>query len=261
MIRFLMTAVTLLWWASAINAGDDSKKSTTPAADQYKALVEQAKQDGRSRELAGKFIELAKNHSKDPAAVDALVWVVANMRRGNAASEAVAMLAAEHVKSEKMGPICARIVRKPSIASEKLLRALLKKNPHKSVKAQACFYLTIYLKEQIRLSKSLKADPDSQKRFEQYYGKEVTKQFASLSEPVVLKELEQLYERISKSFADVKVKDVTMGTTATKELFAIRNLSVGRKAPEITGQDADGKPMKLSQFHGKVVLVSFWGHW
>ncbi len=260
MLRLLMAAISVLLVASAVHA-DDSKKATTPAADRYKALVEQAEQEGRSRELAGRFIELAKKHSKDPVAVDALLWVVTNRRRGNEVSQAVSMLAAEHVTNEKLGPICARIARGPSVASEKLLRTLLTKNPHKSVKAQACFHLALYLKEQIRLSKSLKADPDSKKRFQQYYGKEVTKQFASLKESVVLKELEQLYEQVSKSFADVKVKDVAMGATAKKELFAIRNLSVGRTAPEITGQDADGKPIKLSQFRGKVILISFWGHW
>jgi cytochrome oxidase Cu insertion factor (SCO1/SenC/PrrC family) len=41
----------------------------------------------------------------------------------------------------------------------------------------------------------------------------------------------------------------------------LRNLSVGRTAPEITGQDVDGKTFKLSDYRGKVVLLDFWGHW
>jgi cytochrome oxidase Cu insertion factor (SCO1/SenC/PrrC family) len=36
---------------------------------------------------------------------------------------------------------------------------------------------------------------------------------------------------------------------------------VGKTAPEITGKDLDGKPMKLSEFRGKVVVLDFWGHW
>jgi alpha-beta hydrolase superfamily lysophospholipase/thiol-disulfide isomerase/thioredoxin len=35
-------------------------------------------------------------------------------------------------------------------------------------------------------------------------------------------------------------------------------LGVGKPAPDIVGEDLDGKPMKLSDFRGKVVLVSFW---
>ena len=37
--------------------------------------------------------------------------------------------------------------------------------------------------------------------------------------------------------------------------------AIGQTAPEITGKDLDGKPMKLSEFRGKVVVLDFWGHW
>jgi hypothetical protein len=36
---------------------------------------------------------------------------------------------------------------------------------------------------------------------------------------------------------------------------------VGEPAPEIEGEDIDGKPMKLSDYRGKVVVLDFWGHW
>ncbi|MBI5397625.1 MAG: redoxin domain-containing protein [Chloroflexi bacterium] len=35
----------------------------------------------------------------------------------------------------------------------------------------------------------------------------------------------------------------------------------GSTAPEISGKDLDGKPMKLSEFRGKVVVLDFWGFW
>ena len=38
-------------------------------------------------------------------------------------------------------------------------------------------------------------------------------------------------------------------------------LKVGDPAPEIEGEDLDGKPMKLSDFQGKVVVLDFWGDW
>jgi peroxiredoxin len=38
-------------------------------------------------------------------------------------------------------------------------------------------------------------------------------------------------------------------------------LKVGDPAPEIDGTDLDGKPMKLSEFRGKVVVLDFWGDW
>jgi cytochrome oxidase Cu insertion factor (SCO1/SenC/PrrC family) len=36
---------------------------------------------------------------------------------------------------------------------------------------------------------------------------------------------------------------------------------IGQAAPEITGKDIDNKPMKLSEFRGKVVVLDFWGFW
>ena len=64
-----------------------------------------------------------------------------------------------------------------------------------------------------------------------------------------------------KSFADVAMQDTTLGEISKKALFAIRHLSVGGVAPDIKGEDISGKEFKLSSFRGKVVMVTFWGHW
>ena len=52
--------------------------------------------------------------------------------------------------------------------------------------------------------------------------------------------------------------DGTVGRKARSELFDLRSLSVGKAAPEIQGTDQDGKPFKLSDYKGKVVLLDFW---
>jgi len=38
-------------------------------------------------------------------------------------------------------------------------------------------------------------------------------------------------------------------------------LDIGQMAMEIDGEDIDGKPFKLSDYRGKVVVLDFWGHW
>jgi cytochrome oxidase Cu insertion factor (SCO1/SenC/PrrC family) len=38
-------------------------------------------------------------------------------------------------------------------------------------------------------------------------------------------------------------------------------VAVGQPAPEISGEDIEGTPMKLSDFRGKVVMLDFWGNW
>src|SRR5262249_33950508 len=41
----------------------------------------------------------------------------------------------------------------------------------------------------------------------------------------------------------------------------MRNLQVGKPAPEIEGPDLDGRRMKLSDYRSKVVLLVFWATW
>ncbi len=41
----------------------------------------------------------------------------------------------------------------------------------------------------------------------------------------------------------------------------LSRLAIGTEAPEISILDPDGKPIKLSDFRGKVVLVDFWASW
>ena len=38
-------------------------------------------------------------------------------------------------------------------------------------------------------------------------------------------------------------------------------VEVGQVAPEITGDDLEGNPLRLSDHRGKVVALLFWGHW
>lgn len=67
-------------------------------------------------------------------------------------------------------------------------------------------------------------------------------------------------------YADANPDDEmdALGKRAAKALAGVKNLGnlvVGKVAPEIRGKDLDGKPMKLSDFRGKVVLVDFWATW
>ena len=43
--------------------------------------------------------------------------------------------------------------------------------------------------------------------------------------------------------------------------FEKTRLQIGMKAPDIVGEDLDGVKFKLSDYHGKVVVLDFWGDW
>jgi len=119
-----------------------------------------------------------------------------------------------------------------------LLRAILDRDRRRDVQATACLSLGQVLKE--------KADalpPDQAK-----------------SAGKLRKESEKLLERAASKFADVKsaFRDETIGAVAKRELYELRNLAVGMKAPAVKGVDQDGKEFALSDYQGKVVLLDFW---
>ena len=41
----------------------------------------------------------------------------------------------------------------------------------------------------------------------------------------------------------------------------LQRLGIGKDAPEIEGEDLDGLEMKLSDYRGKVVVLTFWATW
>jgi hypothetical protein len=45
------------------------------------------------------------------------------------------------------------------------------------------------------------------------------------------------------------------------QFFELQHLSPGKPAPEIIGVDVGGKPMKLSDYRGKIVMLDFFGNW
>ena len=53
----------------------------------------------------------------------------------------------------------------------------------------------------------------------------------------------------------------TLGDAAQARLDAWFNLAVGKEAPEVEGVDFEGRPMKLSDYRGKVIMLVFWGSW
>ena len=74
-------------------------------------------------------------------------------------------------------------------------------------------------------------------------------------------EAEQLYEQVVAKYGDIKGRRLTMGERAKAALHEMRDLAVGKMAPEIQGEDSAGKPFRLSDYRGKVVVLDFWGHW
>ena len=124
----------------------------------------------------------------------------------------------------------------------------------------ACYMLAFYLRNQAEMVRrihenSARLDNSVPERF-----KAATERFVKRTDPETLeKECEALLERVVAEFADIEdlFAKRTLGATAEGELFAMRNLSIGKVAPEITGKDHEGRPFALSNYRGKVVVLTF----
>jgi len=74
------------------------------------------------------------------------------------------------------------------------------------------------------------------------------------------------YEQQLVAYADnIQSKNTFADNPAVKRfarnMMEVKPISVGHKAPDFTTMGLDGKPVKLSDYKGKYVLVDFWASW
>ena len=213
------------------------------------------------------LLRIAKAHPKDAAAVEALVWVATRCRAQRA--EARRILFRDHHKHPLFGGLCVALRRdilKPE--SQAILRKVLKENASKKTRATAAFALACLLKERLLFVRAVKKDdPSKPVDWDKRLGKETVAALRRDDADAMEKEAERLFERLMKEkdfgspLIDYKNRKERLADLAERAVFHWRQLVPGKPAPEIVGKDIDGKPMKLSDFKGKVVLLDFWGHW
>lgn len=255
-MRFTFVIIISLLFVTSLAMAEE-----TSATKNYEALLAEYDKEGGVRLFAKRFLTFARENIKEPAAADALFWVVDNVRGRREAAQAIELLGRHHVAGEKMGPGCKALATARTVGAEKLLRLTLEKHQDNHVQAQACFYLAALLDREATIVEQLRANPKLAPRVLQYYGQEYGDHLASLEPVALAKQREIVYERLLKSFADVEIEDENIGKIAANALHAIRHLSVGKVAPEIKGLDIGGDEFKLSDYRGKVIMLSFWGHW
>ena len=60
---------------------------------------------------------------------------------------------------------------------------------------------------------------------------------------------------------DPSLQSMEVGMQLKKSLDGLMVTGIGAIAPDFTQPDVDGKPVKLSSFRGKYVLIDFWASW
>src|SRR5262249_11994827 len=138
--------------------------------------------------------------------------------------------------------------------------------PHREVQGLACLSLAQFLSDRRNRLDILKDQekPDLAERYHRVFGKEFVEDLQRQDRAKGAREIEALFDGAAERCGDVKSpvnyfgSGGTVGEKARGELFQIRHLAVGKEAPDIEGEDQEGKRFKLSDYRGKVVLLDFW---
>jgi hypothetical protein len=134
-----------------------------------------AEKSPKPEKFALKFLELAEKNPTDPVAVDALFWIANAAPDTTVKAErakAFAILLANHIENPKLGTACQSLSFSYEKQDQEFLRAVLAKNPNKSVKADASLALAQSLQQRGEIIKRLADDPALASRFEEFRGKD-----------------------------------------------------------------------------------------
>ncbi len=212
----------------------------------------------KAADYVDRFMAVADSNPGTDAACESLVWVATHDRSGENSEKAYETLFNEHVDNEAIKGICRGMgFAQPSAKVEGRLRKLAEDSPHDSVRGLATFGLSEYLSRVESAKESIEANPEMAKR----YVDSMDYLTAFEVDPTAV---ENLYETMVSKYGGVKPydkSDDTLKSLGESALFELRNLSIGKMAPDIEGADLDGKSFKLSDYRGKVVVLDFWGDW
>jgi thiol-disulfide isomerase/thioredoxin len=149
------------------------------------------------------------------------------------------------------------------------LRTVAERNPERFARAQATFALARLKKDKAGYIECWNNAPPSVVAELAKYMSGDLEAWKKEDLSAVSREAEILFETVLEKYGDCP--DLALGAEgeppeslagqAKAELYELRHLRVGSLAPELEGEDLDGQRLKLRDFRGKVVVLSFWASW
>jgi len=280
------------------DAGDGAKLSDATISDEEWLMREreiEAMAIDPDVEMLPRLLDFAKRHPDSPYAFDALFFVVyrggpqtANVhgKPWQLKEEALDVVWASHAHDPRMFILLKHLAGSlPSQKTEAFLRRALQQGRDKNLQAAAAYSLARYYQTFVRAHQQLQRIKKKEHllNFERYWKIVVIpyleKKFP-FNEEALSAETDRLLDLIGDEYADVPAshwklsgpnrmfiglapfsKPKTYGDMAVAMSFELNNIIPGKLAPEIDGTDADSKRFRLSDYRGKVVLLTFTANW
>lgn len=216
---------------------------------------------------APRFMEFHRRYPTSRQAVDALIWVVTHpveqtAREFTLRARALELLRTHYLEDERVGKLCTGLVFTIDQPSEDFLRHVFSKAPAAGTQARACASLAHNFKYRARLIDALNEDADMRKEYEKTYGKPILAALLKQDADKLIGESKKLFQYVSAKHGGMKhPTHGTLAKLAEAHLASLEKpVQLDEPAPEIDAVDAEGKPLKLSDHKGKVVLLDFWGN-
>ena len=241
------------------------------------------------------FLEFAKSHPNSPYAFDALFRVIyrggpqtgdVHGKPWQLKEEALDVVWKFHANDPRLFILLGQVGGSlPSEKTEAFLKQALDEGPNKSTQAAAAYNLARYYATLARAhqrSRQIK-QKEHLLNFERYWRIVVTPYLEThfpLDEDQNSAEVDRLLRLVAEKYSDVPATDwkllgpgkifveldsypkpKTYGALARAMQFELNNIVPDNPAPDIHGTDADGKPFRLSDYKGKVVLLVFSANW
>lgn len=245
--------------------GTDKEYQAAKNEAERSAVLKRMREGSRKiqRPAAERAMALVRPHAADPAAVDALVWVV---ERGSPAlaEEAAAALTKHHAVDPMTISLACRNRGCPLKWAEPLLRAqLARADLPKPSRPRVLLSLAVLRKTRSELPAMIsESDDELMADLEGIYGAEALAGFRKIDVAAAEAEAIKLFgELAEKHGSETLAGEMTYGAFVEASVYEIRNLSLGKTAPDIRGEDTDGAKLALSDYRGRVVLLTFWGTW
>lgn len=226
--------------------------------------------------FAPRFLRLAEDYPEDSAALDALLWVVAldqNVGENDKAllplyERALDALAKHHLQDKRVQELCLiNVAHDLSVPAERFLRTVMEAGPTREARGYACLGLARLLATKRAVAQDPWFDRAVKTAFHSYSDSRLDPTFFQYihgaDSQALYEEAGRLFERTIVEFADIKSpqRGRPLAEIARSDLHELRHLSLGQLAPEIQGTDSDGNAFKLSDYRGKVVVLTFSGNW
>ncbi len=229
-----------------------------------------------------KMWAIAEAEPRSPDGLDALLWIIRPMPFFDSSEERSVTLAravdaliadhldyiGDHLSDRKVVEAFNAWHPMPGPHADRIARALLERGKTREIRGRMGLMLARYRKAEADLIASFDsrgADPDKRPEIA-LFAPSYLESLRKMGHRRLAEEAAAAFEKVKADYGDVAdVNGVgptgeTLATVVDRELADLRTLAVGQPAPEITGKDVEGKPMALSEFRGKVVLLDFGTH-